>query len=690
MTRASPGADAGYLVARLAVVEQRVRALVTERRATDPNPDDPFRGLYFNDTIVAAMLEQAPGTLRWPTEDAAQQTADELAAGAEARGERLRLHELAHAFGLTDLDVELLLVALAGDLDVRFEAFYGYLDNDVTRRRPSVEVAFALCGVPLVAAEARARLLHGPLTRAGLVLVDDADRPFAGRLLRVPDRVVGHLLGDDSPDLAVRPLLLQSPEVSWGEPAPLAHALAGGVHLAYLREPATGSGRALAVGALRAIGREVLHVDLAALAAEAGAAELARLVARESRLLGAGLVAGPVEALTPSLLDALTATDSPVLLVGDRSWDPRWSAQVPLLLDVPQSTVAERSALWRAELDLDADLAAATSQFRLRPEQVVRAAHAARVQARLAGAQSVAAAHLVAGARAENGTALERLARRIQPAVGWPDLVLGETVLTSLREVALRARHREQVLGEWRMRPGGGRGHGVAALFAGDSGTGKTMSAEVVAADLGLDLYVVDLATVVDKYVGETEKNLERIFAAAQGVSAVLLFDEADSIFGKRSEVKDAHDRYANIESAYLLQRLESFDGLAVLATNLRANIDDAFTRRLDVVVDFPLPDVEQRRQLWHRCLGHGVPRAADLDLGFCAAAFELAGGAIRSAAVTAGYLAAADGEPLGMAHLVTAVQREYRKLGRLTVASEFGGYWDLVRAAPAAAQATR
>ena len=172
-----------------------------------------------------------------------------------------------------------------------------------------------------------------------------------------------------------------------------------------------------------------------------------------------------------------------------------------------------------------------------------------------------------------------------------------------------------------------GAGVGVAALFAGDSGTGKTMSAEVIAHDLDLELYVVDLATVVDKYVGETEKNLERIFAAAAGVNAVLLFDEADAVFGKRSEVRDAHDRYANVESAYLLQRMESFDGLAILATNLRANIDDAFTRRLDVMVDFPLPDATHRRFLWDRCLGPTVRRDPDVDLSFAADAFEMAGG---------------------------------------------------------------
>ncbi len=223
---------------------------------------------------------------------------------------------------------------------------------------------------------------------------------------------------------------------------------------------------------------------------------------------------------------------------------------------------------------------------------------------------------LRAAVRAQNGAGLDRLARRVEPGVGWNDLVLPPTTHRRLRELALRARHRERVLGQWGMRPGGGRGRGVVALFAGESGTGKTMSAEVVAADLGMDLYVVDLSTVVDKYIGETEKNLERIFTGASAVNAVLLFDEADAIFGKRSEVKDAHDRHANIESAYLLQRMESFDGIAVLTTNLRANLDEAFTRRLDVVADFPVPNAEQRLALWDRCLGTRLPRDDNLRRG--------------------------------------------------------------------------
>jgi SpoVK/Ycf46/Vps4 family AAA+-type ATPase len=229
------------------------------------------------------------------------------------------------------------------------------------------------------------------------------------------------------------------------------------------------------------------------------------------------------------------------------------------------------------------------------------------------------------------------------------------------------------------MRRGGGRGRGVTALFAGDSGTGKTMSAEVIAGDLGLDLYTVNLATVVDKYVGETEKNLERIFTEAGGVNAVLFFDEADAIFGKRSDVRDAHDRYANIESAYLLQRLEIFDGLAVLATNLRANIDEAFTRRLDAIIDFPAPTPELRERLWYQCLAPPLPLGDDLDLAFCAEAFELAGGNIRSASITAAYLAAETGKPVGMHQVITAVAQEYRKLGRLVLEREFGEYYPLV-----------
>jgi SpoVK/Ycf46/Vps4 family AAA+-type ATPase len=206
------------------------------------------------------------------------------------------------------------------------------------------------------------------------------------------------------------------------------------------------------------------------------------------------------------------------------------------------------------------------------------------------------------------------------------------------------------------------------------------MSAEVLAGDLGFDLYVIDLSTVVDKYIGETEKNLDRIFTEADRVNGVLLFDEADALFGKRSEVKDARDRYANVEVAYLLQRMESFDGLAILTTNLRANVDEAFIRRLDAIVDFALPEEEHRRLLWDRNLPAAVPKAGDLDLDFLARRFKLSGGDIRNICVAAAYLAAAGDRPVSMGDLIRATEREYQKLGRLTVEAEFGQYLSLTR----------
>jgi SpoVK/Ycf46/Vps4 family AAA+-type ATPase len=259
-------------------------------------------------------------------------------------------------------------------------------------------------------------------------------------------------------------------------------------------------------------------------------------------------------------------------------------------------------------------------------------------------------------------------------------------VVAQLRELVARLRHRERVLEGWSLGRRSSKGRGITCLFAGDSGTGKTMSAEVVARDLGLDLYVIDLATVVDKYVGETEKNLDRVFAEADRVNGVLLFDEADALFGKRSEVKDARDRWANVEVAYLLQRMELFDGIAILTTNLRANVDEAFTRRLDAVVDFPLPDETHRRLLWEKNLRPEVPVSDDVDPAFLARSFKLAGGNVRNVVLTAAYLAAEEGEAVGMSQVIRAVQREYRKLGRLCVEDEFGPYYPLVAAAAPAA----
>lgn len=685
---ASATASLTHVLGRLELIEARVRAAVTRRRTADPETDDRFRGLYISQAHVDRLLAEKSAPA--PPDPAAAKARDDIEAAAdvaEGEGAELRLRRLARNFHLDEIDIELLLIVMAPDVDVRFERLYGYLQDDVSRRRASIGLGLELCGLPSSGAYARSRLAPGaPLVDECLVLVEESERPVLTRSLRVPDRVAAHLLGSDMPDAVVAALTYACEPAMPEQAATLVRWMQrDDARLAYVRERPGASGAALASSAFAQVGRPTLALDLERLRPEDDLPMVAALTAREAGLTGAGVVAGPVEVLIARGLPAVRAfSEMPamVVLVGARSWDPAWARDVPFLIDAPVPDAAQRTELWRRNLNGDTppglDLAGTMAQFRLTAEQVRRAARAARMEAHAREAP-LDENELKAGARAQNAAGLERLARRIEPAVGFVDLVLPPDAMAQLKELLTRARYREQVLDVWKMGGPSARRRGLTALFAGPSGTGKTMAAEVLAGELGLDLYTVDLATVVDKYVGETEKNLDRIFAEAERVNGVILFDEADALFGKRSEVSDAHDRYANVEVAYLLQRMELFDGIAILATNLRANLDEAFTRRLDSLVDFPEPEEEYRRQLWKRSLGTTMPRADDLDLAFLAQSFKLAGGAIRNIAVAAAYAAAEHGRPLSMADLIRATQREYLKMGRLCVESEFGPYYHLL-----------
>jgi hypothetical protein len=695
MVLTSPSSDASvrHLAGRLELIEARVRAAVSRRRATDPDPDDRFRGLYVSDAQVDQMLAGAPDPLLPAGPDAVAtarlQTVETDADAAEAAGVDVRLRQLARSFDLGPLDVELLLIALAPDLDQRFERLYGYLHDDVSRRRASIGLALELVGAGGASGIGRARLgVAGPLVAGGLVVVEDGERPFLTRSLRVPDRVAGHLVGDDTTDPLVAALEATPSERDLAGVATLEGGLRAGARLVYVRERIGTAPVSLAARALARLGRPPVVIDLGRLEPQQDIGSVATAVIREARLRGGGLVAGPIDVLAErgaAAVRAFAEAACVAVLHGTRGWDPAWSRTVAFLVESERPTAAERHETWLAALGGSAsdEMAAAVGAlpYRLAPEQIERAALAGELAAAASG-RPLSVSDVAAGARSQNAAGLDRLARRIEPRVGWSDLILPAAVIEQLGEVTARARHRERVLDDWGLGRTSLKGRGVTALFAGDSGTGKTMSAEVIAGALGLDLYVIDLSTIVDKYIGETEKNLDRVFNEADRVNGVLLFDEADAIFGKRSEVKDARDRYANVEVAYLLQRMEVFDGMAILTTNLRSNVDEAFLRRLDAIVDFPVPDVPDRRRLWERNIASGVPKADDIDIDFLARRFTLSGGNIRNVAVGGAFRAAQGERPLAMADLVRETAREYRKLGRLCVEAEFGSWFHVIASA--------
>jgi SpoVK/Ycf46/Vps4 family AAA+-type ATPase len=369
---------------------------------------------------------------------------------------------------------------------------------------------------------------------------------------------------------------------------------------------------------------------------------------------------------------------SPLLLSTRTS--RRVANRAVMLVDVTNPTAGEQAEIWRNLLEpefpaVNGEVETLVSQFSLNPSSI-RAA-AGQVIGSGAGSNPEESAELGnrlwAACRAQARPQLEGLAQRIEPTAAWDDLVLPPKQKEVLTRIAVHVRQRSKVYQEWGLAAKGSRGLGISALLAGPSGTGKTMAAEVLANELRLDLYRIDLSQVINKYIGETEKNLRRVFDAAEGGAAVLLFDEADALFGKRSDVKDSHDRYANIEVSYLLQRMEAYRGLAILTTNRKSALDQAFLRRIRFIVEFPFPEVEQRAEIWRRVFPDSMP-VEDLRLDRLAR-LNAAGGHIRNIAMGAAFLAADAGKPVQMSHLLSAARSEFAKLEKPLTDAEIAGW---------------
>ncbi len=666
---------------------------------------------YIPDAEADEFLDKTLGAPVWadvplPPElrEAAQAKLDQLSAEVDrhtaeslAQGIPLRLAELGRMFDLTEFDLDVILLCLAPELDRGYERLYAYLHDDLTRSRPTVGLALNLFCPDLASkVAARTRLTEaGPLRASCLVDLRDESGSLLGSSLRLEPRVAGYLLGDDCADDRLRPhARLVPPAASPGElmvPDALSR-LAGQVpgDCVLYFQGAYGVGRRTAAAAF---GRPLLVVAGRRLAASDtdGFAELVRLIGREARLQGAllywedfdVLLAEEDDARLAALFWLLEELPGPAFLSGSATWEPAGDRRGLTFLRIPFPLPGpgERLRLWHAALAGASvpppDLADLADKFRLSGGQIHDAAATARnlALARQPAAPQVTLADLHAACRLHSNRKLAELAVQISPHYTWDDIVLPDDQTAQLQEIYDQVRHRNLVYDAWGFDGKLALGKGLSILFAGPPGTGKTMAADVLAHCLGLSLYKIDLSAVVSKYIGETEKNLARIFAEATTSNAILFFDEADALFGKRTQVRDAHDRYANVEVSYLLQKMEEYDGVVVLATNLRKNMDEAFVRRLHVTVEFPVPGVADRRRIWEQIWPAAMPRDPGLDLDFLARKVEVAGGSIRNIALAGAFLAAADGGVVTMAHLLHATRREYQKMGKVLTAGELGDH---------------
>ncbi len=630
-----------YLQVRLASLDLRLRREVQRWQLAGQDPGDAFRGLYISDEQANALLDR-PLATSWgqmagklaPAErsDSAglaktSRAAERLAAEARRAGCSLRLDQLAQVFGLTAFEQDVFLVCLAPMLDLRYERLYGYLQDDVTRKRPSVNLALDLlceAGPQRLLALAHfaedAALFYWRLL--GQVAEPGAARPTPlNQALSVDETVMNWLVGSYRPPAELGAgASFTRPESAPGVAAvaePILEQIqAEGNALLVFHGPEQESQDAAARLAASRRGSPLLTVDLAEMETPSGEiaplAQRVRLALRDACMNGAvlylkGWDACLVDGMPPaSLFAELCNHPGQAILAGQAAWQPNGVQRSRRLFRVyfPLPDYPQRVELWSSLLEsrkqdpgigslAQEGIPALAARFALSTAQIRAASAAAHDLAAQRGIP-LNEEDLFAAARAVSSPHLSGQARKIVPRYDWDDIVLPEDRMEILKELVAAVRGRPVVLDTW----GAGKklvsSAGITALFAGPPGTGKTMAAEVIAAELGLDLYKIDLSTVVSKYIGETEKNLEAIFSEAASSNAILFFDEADALFGKRSEVRDAHDRYANIEISYLLQRMESYDGVTILATNLRANLDEAFTRRLQFAVDFPFPGAER------------------------------------------------------------------------------------------------
>ena len=629
-----------------------------------------------------------------------------------------RLDSMCQLLGLDEFERSVVVLCLLPQIDSKYTDILAYIHEDLNKRQPTVELALqVLCDGPDQMVEGRRSFAEdAPLVKYRLIELAEENgqgpRSLLGRFVGLDPLVVDYLFGITRVDHRISSFSkVTDDHLDWGSivlPSKTkARLLELPEQLAKLQEwnksptlhliGPSGCGKTTAAKVIaHSLGGKLLAVDCAGLlTSEVTPGWLIWLVCRQALLQRALVLFQNSHLLLgeePKQLGARTAINR---LVEESNGITLFSGELAghlsleradmatFTVELPPPGLKEREELWKSCLVglqtniTDQELGYLAGKYRCNGREVKNAVASARNKARVRSSDSpvIEANDLHSCFRDGLNRNLGQWSQKVEPRSSWPDLVLPEESKRQLREICDCFQNRSLVYGDWGFETSHSSDKGLTALFVGPSGTGKTMAAEVVARELDMDLFRVDLSTTLSKYIGETERNLGRVFQAAAQSNAILLFDEADALFAKRTEVRDSHDRYANIEVSYLLQKVEEYQGMAILTSNLRNNVDDAFLRRLSFAVEFPFPDEELRLRIWQRVFPPAAPLDSDVDLSFAARQFRISGGNIKNISLTAAFLAAGEGGSIGMKHLIQATRREYVKLGKLQSEREFGPY---------------
>jgi SpoVK/Ycf46/Vps4 family AAA+-type ATPase len=675
-----------HLMDELARINFIVRSHVEKWRSHGKTLE--FLGLYISEEEVDSLLNEETTY----SEDLIEirNLEREIAERKEAatrKGVELRLEMLRSLFSLSSFEIDALLVVLASELDLKYRKLFAYLQDDVTKKKPTVGLILSLfCKSKGEAMEARKHFGYdAPLLKNMVFHLEDGDAPLLEKGVKLDEKILSFLLGKDELDSNIASFVsLINPARGFDElalPETLKAQLSTFSELNADLKPLFllhGSYGQLEVAeALCAkVDSPLLVADLERLKSETVEVTV-RLLLREAKLQGAAVYLDGFDAAGEEtkriLLGEIEKHEGAVFVPSRTEFSLN---KKTIKVEVPRPNYLARVRMWRFLLGEFEGVEELAARFRFGRNKAVAALEAARNKAlfRDPTDTSLTFDDLYEGCRAQSSSIPFTV--KITQRYTWEDIVLSVDKKEQLREVCNYVKHCAKVYEIWGFEKHS-LGKGLNVLFSGPSGTGKTMAAEIVARELMLDIYKIDLSMVVSKYIGETEKNLNRIFKEAEECNVILFFDEADAIFGRRTEVRDAHDRYANIEINYLLQKMEEHEGIVILATNMSKNIDAAFLRRMNFIVEFPFPNEEYRLTIWKKVFPEQTP-LDEIDFDFLAK-LQISGGNIKNIAVTAAFLAAENSENVKMKHIVKAARREFQKIGKIYGKEEFGRYYDPV-----------